>query len=81
MHPIERNKTEKTYTMNALEKLRTKQLTWEILFNMPDASKIITNSNELVSSLDMNRSNVDEDSYYLQEFYNRKQEKASKQVL
>lgn len=65
----DREKIERTYTSNAAEKLKIKELTWEVLFNLSDASLFGSGH---IPAMDLNRANEEEDSYYLQEYYNKK---------
>ena len=48
-----------------------------MLYNLSDASLFI---NTQVMQIDLNRANEDEDSYYLQEFYNKKDEKRASPI-
>jgi len=48
-----------------------------VLFNLSDASLFV---NAHVPAVDLNRGNEDEDSYYLQEYYNKKDDKKSSPI-
>ena len=61
----ERLKTDKSYTENAIEKMRIKVLNWEHLSRIKEGNVF---KNILTPEVHFN-DEADEDSYYLQEFY------------